>query len=81
MIHFFLSPEKKHLVSTRILLIIPFNKNKSILFELTFSDETFEKYNKELIDGFKDKDWLGFNIEKLSVDLKKGMFIAVVWSV
>ena len=37
----------------------------SILFEQNISDETFEKRNKEVIDGFNDKNCLGINIEKI----------------
>ena len=60
----------------------PFNQNiVSILFELKISDETFEKWKKEAIDGFNDKNWLGVNIENLAVDVQKGMLIAVVLSV
>ena len=70
-----------HLVSTRIVVIIPFTKNISILFEPKYSDETFEKWKKEVIDGFNDRNWMGFNIENLSMDLQKCMFVAVVLSV
>ena len=60
----------------------PFHQNIiSILFELNIYDETFEKWKKEVIDVFNDKNWSGVNIEKLAVDPQKGMLKAVVWSV
>ena len=35
----------------------------------------------EVIDDFNDKNWLGVNIEKLSVDPQRGMFVAFMFSV
>ena len=52
-----------------------------IIFELNITDETVEKCNKEVIDGFNDKNWLGVNIEEFAVDWQKGILIAVMWSV
>ena len=44
----------------------PFHpKILSILFELKISDENIEKWKKEVIDGFKNKNWLGVNIDKV----------------
>ena len=41
-----------------------YQKILSIIIELKISDETFEKWNKEVIDGFNGKYWLGVNIYK-----------------
>ena len=30
-----------------------------------FSDQTFEKWKKEVIDSFNEKNWLGINIDKV----------------
>ena len=52
----------------------PFHQNiVSILFELNISDETFEKWKKEAIDGFNGKNWLAVNVEKLVVDVQNGL--------
>ena len=67
-----------HLVSTRVVVICPL-KMVAFLLKLNFSDKTFDKRNKEVIDSFNNKSWLGVNIEKLAVDLQKGMLISVLW--
>ena len=45
----------------------------AFLLKLNFSDKTFDKRNKEVIDSFNNKNWLEVNIEKLAVDMQKGM--------
>ena len=43
----------------------------SVPFEPKISDQTFEKFNKEVIDGFNDKNWLGVNIDKFGSGYSK----------
>ena len=64
--HFFLLLGMNYLVSTRIQQTIPFTRNLFPFFQKKNSMETFRKWKNELIEGFKDRNWLGVNFSKVS---------------